>query len=877
MQKTVRALAAMAVLALLPVTFGTPSAVAAGETLTPSSTSFGYNAGPYTNVNVSGLVGAACDVPSGCDIHEFSVNVPPGYYAGLRAQGKVGIVQIAASWADNDNDFDLALKDDAGNPIATSGFGNSDFERINYTELPSGQYSIEMAIFRTLNASFHMDVRLIETTPTPTAVAPGDGGLSFSNSTPVALERSSGEPNMEIAPDGAVFVDIPLGAGTNSILYKSTDNSDTFKPLAPLHLNNNPLPTNAAGGGDSGAAIDPQGRICFSELNTLLSLAVGCSSDGGKTFPLSDSSIADPDTPLVDRQWQVATPQKEQYISAQFGILTAGTSQPGIRLWKEVAGSDKFLQVQEIDAGVAMKTYNMAVDMTDTDANGGTVVQAYLRPNEGADKPTNPHQLMVWQTNDGGTTATKHVVANLPTSPGNNFASVDVDRSGNVYVAWSEQGTWDILYSVAKKGDLDHWSAPVRVNAEPLARTAIQPTIKVGDRGRVFIGFYAAPQYGNPDSLPAGEWNAFMSVSTDGACQLDATPCAKPVFHQEQITEHVVQHRGICLGGTGCGGDPYYGDRSMLEYLDIAFSPATGQAHVVTTDSSRTNGGTTITMYRQVSGPSAFAAAAPVAGVDRRTTSAEDPGEDAMWPYESPAPSTHTPAADIRKVSVSYPDVKTLRVVMQLSDVSGFQEAITNGVGDTLVVATRFSTDLDVLWVGMRVPKNGSPTFAAGHLTGGLLVDTYAPDSAIDVTGAIDTDARTITMDVPLDSLKTTLQQPDTAQGAAPQVPAVAPAGRTLYGVTGFSYVTTERTEDTTAKHWLDVAPAFTTGAVVPPRVPDEPTRPGGGTGGTGGNGTGGGGDDEIATTGAPGWAGLVALGIAAVAVVGFRVRRRTG
>ena len=874
--KALKALAAVAVSVLLPLTFGLPRAAAAGETLSPSAPSFGYDAGPYTNVNVSGLVGAACDVPSGCDIHAFSVSVPDGYYEGLRAEGKVGVVQIAASWGDNDDDFDLALKNSDGDPIATSGFGNSDFERINYTELASGSYTVEMAIFRALNQSFHVDVRLLEFTPSPTAVAAGDGGLAFSQATPVALERSSGEPNMEVAPGGDVFVDIPLGAGTNSILYKSTDRGETFKPLAPDHPNNNPLRNNAAGGGDSGTAIDPAGRICFSELNTLLSLGIGCSSDGGKTFPLADPLVLDPTTPLVDRQWQAATPQGEQFISAQFGILTGATSQPGIRLWKEAADASAFTQVQAIDSGLAMKTYNMAVDLSDTDAGGGTVVQAYLRPNAEADKAINPHQLMVWSTTDGGATVAKHKVRNLPTTPGNNFASVDVDKAGNVYVAWSEQGTWDIYYSVARKGALDTWSTPVRVNAEPSARTAIQPTIKVGDRGRVFVGFYAAEQYGNPDSLAEGAWHAYLAVSTDGACQLDASPCTRPTFHQQRVTDHVAQHRGICLGGTGCGGDPYYGDRSMLEYLDIAFAPDTGAAYVVTTDSSRTNRGTTITLYRQVGGPSAFAGKPLVSGEVRTDGAADDAGEDAEWPYESVAPSASTGSADIRRVAVSYPDAATLRVVMTMSEVTDFAGALDAGVGNELLVATRFATDLDVFWVGMRVPRDGAPSFAAGHLDGGTLVDVYAADSGITVQGAVDTEARTIAMDVPVASLTTTLQKPQSVAGAAPVVRGVGPA-RPLYAVTGFSLVGVTSADDDLAKHWLDVAPSSSAIGLTVPRAPGGTTGPGDGTGTGGTGGSGGSGDDDLATTGAPGWLAIGGLVAAAAAAAGVTLRRRFG
>lgn len=791
-----------AVLAVVP-------ARAAGETLSPASPRFSYDAGPFTNANVGGLLLGSCDAPEGCDEHEFTVSIPAGYYEGLRRQGRTGVVQVALSWEDVANDFDLVLANADGDPIATSGFGNSDFERINFTELPSGTYTVQVTIFRVVNASFHVDVSLQSFVSTPTVSQADAGGMTFGNATPVTLERSSGEPDIDIAPNDDVYVNFPLGAGTNSILFKSTDDGNTFKPLGALHPNNNPLPANILGGGDSYIAIDPTGRFCFSELNTLLSLGIGCSNDGGKTFPVADALAIDPQTPLVDRQWQAATPQGEQFLSAQYGIVDGEVSHPGIRLFKEVAnGTSLFEMIQEIDTGRSMKSYNMVADPTDTDANGGTIVNAYLRSNQGADKLAKPHELMVWQSTDGGETITTHRVAALPTTPGNNFASVDIDRQGNVYVAWSEQGTWDIFYSIARKGHLDSWSKPVRVNADPRARTAIQPTIKVGDRGRVYVGYYGAEQYGNPDNLTNGVWNAYVAWSANGACMLDASPCAAPAFHQAQVTNHPVQHRGICLGGTGCGGDPYYGDRSMLEFLDIAFSPSTGQAHVVVTDSSRTNGGTTITLYHQLAGPSAYAGKPAISVPSRVGSSVSDASGDAGWPYESPPPMAATPGADILSVAVSRAGAN-FKIVMTVADASAFLDALQAGAGTELLIGTRFASELDVIWAGMRFAGR-EPEFVAGHMGGGLLVDTYVPDADIPVTGSVDEASGRITMEVPVSALKTQLQRPEGQDG--PFVPAFASATMPAYSVTGFSFAGVTTIDDDVAKHLLDVTPSFTLG-----------------------------------------------------------------
>lgn len=787
------------------------SNAAGTHTITPSKTSFSYVAGPFTQVNVAGLVGGGCLVPDGCDLTDFTVSVPDSYYKKLRAQGKIGVVQIEQSWDSSADDFDLQLLK-GEEPIASSGLGNSTFERITFTELASGTYTIQSTLFRVLDASVRVRVRLIAMQPG--SVRLGGQPATFGGGTPVALERSSGEPNMEIAPNGDIYADIPLGAGTNSILYKSIDNGETFKPIAPLHPNNNPLSNNVIGGGDSGLAIDPKGRMCFSELNTLLSLGIGCSDDGGMTWTIADPLIVDPATPLVDRQWQAATPQGEQFISAQFGLVSAGPSQPGIRAYKEVATTGQFVKVADIDTGKAMKSYNLAVDPSDTDANGGTVVQAYLRPNTSLDLATRPNELMIWRTTDGGATTSRHSVARLPTIPGNNFCSVAIDRAGNIYVAWTEQGTWDVYYTVASKANPNKWTRPVRVNAEPTARTAIQPTIKVGDRGRVFIGYYAAEQYGDPNKLPNGVWHAYMSVSTNGACQLDARPCATPTFAQSRITDHPVQHRGICLGGTGCGGDPYHGDRSMLEYLDIEFSPRTGQAHVIVTDSSRAAGNTTITMYHQTGGPSAYAKSPAIRGKPRRFAATASSGVavmdqagDASWTTDSPIPSNDVAGADIRMVTVARPNRDTIRLGIVVGDLqeAELRKALALGGGKELLIGARFATETDVMWAGLAYNPIDGLMFVGGHLANGILVDAYEAE-AIGIAGSID--GNKISIDIRLSALETTPQVP---QGATARKFRSVAQSTTLYAVTAFSFASPTTFDDPfIAKHWLDVAPAFT-------------------------------------------------------------------
>ncbi|HEV7888685.1 MAG TPA: hypothetical protein VGO92_14100, partial [Acidimicrobiales bacterium] len=293
-------------------------------------------------------------------------------------------------------------------------------------------------------------------------------------------------------------------------------------------------------------------------------------------------------------------------------------------------------------------------------------------------------------------------------------------------------------------------------------------------------------------------------------------------------------------------------------------SPVTGQAHVITTDSSRSNQGTTVTMYRQTAGPSAFAAAGTVAGVSRVAEQVGDPADDAGWPYESALPSQAAPGGDIKSVALSRPDSATLRTTIQVADVSKLVQAVQTGLGRQLLIATRFATPLDVFWVGLRVNLDGTQAAAGGHLPGNGLVDAYVSDAAITPKATIDAAANTIVLDTPVAQFKTTLQQPATVTTAAPVVQGFQ-NGDPLFAVTGFSLVGVNSSSDPAAKHWLDVAPAFTFAAAA--NTSNIP--PGGGAGATAGG-------PLPATGSSNGPARETGAVVLAVALALVAIRRRT-
>jgi hypothetical protein len=227
---------------------------------------------------------------------------------------------------------------------------------------------------------------------------------------------------------------------------------------------------------------------------------------------------------------------------------------------------------------------------------------------------------------------------------------------------------------------------------------------------------------------------------------------------------------------------------------------------------------------------------------------------------------TAAPGADITKVQLSLPNAgKTLRATLHLSDAAALDAATVAGLGKELFLGVRFATHDDVFWLGWVRPLGQSGSAAAGHLDC-ILSCGYLASPAIHATSTgPDTATNTLTIDVPVADLKTTLLRP--AGVTAPVVQAFTPGQTPLYSVAGYSFAATTTADDNAVnKNPLDVTPSFTftTAAqseVTGPPTPEKPP--------TTGNNSGGG---DLATTGLPVGVGVLAL---LLVVAAYAARQR--
>jgi LPXTG-motif cell wall-anchored protein len=633
---------------------GMPSATAPARASTPTSSNISVpsSVGASNAKTWTGTVtgpgqdndGDCTNSDSNVDGHTINLTVP-----NLPTELTYKVT-FKAEWSDSVQDLILTVM--KGNKVIGTSDGGSPVESYTIAAAEPGTYKVYVCPFLTLADTAYTGTvttnTLLKKLPKPV----DSQGLKFSAAVPADIQRDEGEPVVEIDKSGRVYTCGPTGfSQAQDYAQVSTDGGDQF------HLLGEPPrgQFSAGGGGDCTIATSPEKNAegnyqwSYSGLSGLLEFATATSPDGGKTITPNALSLVGP---LVDRQWIVATSTTRVFQSFN-------RAQP--RRIEVCESNDKGL------------TYP-----TCTVVGPDSLFPGPMKMIPGNLNPVNPGKPIVyfpWSQDttvklavsmDDGDTWNNCLVGTTAGEPGNLFPVADADKKGNIYVAYGDDGDFNIYMKSLKLAKLANcqggtagradfmddpgFSDPVVVNRKPV-QTALFPwLVASGKPGRVGVAMYGTQTPGRGDSLKPKSWNVYVNQSLNALS-------ASPDFSQVRATTHPMHYDQVCLFGIACTAG---GDRSLVDFFAIDYNPRNGE-YVVVFDTAHKRpddvAGTVSTpmVFRQIAGPSNGGGTVDRRGRSVLRKASDDPKGDALAEYSSlvlPPESSNVPAADIEHVEV---------------------------------------------------------------------------------------------------------------------------------------------------------------------------------------------------------------------------------
>jgi hypothetical protein len=350
--------------------------------------------------------------------------------------------------------------------------------------------------------------------------------LSFGHAVVVDHQRVTGEPSLSISPtlNGSghhdVYVSAPWGFSTTaSFVWKSEDGGQTFHLVgAEVPPEGKPAST-CAGGGDSSIVNDTAGNLYFADLQGFTNVSDSVSTDGGNTFftTCNSANAGDVDRPWLATYVDPLTTGREYMTVDQVNqcTLNCGLGQVGSNIVEvtQASGSAAATQVfsplpaQQIEpdgivggAVVDQRNGDLYIVHTALTNNSGQLVG-------GGDGNTNTNAIVVDRfpggysqsvatpipptsisvctpyNTSGSAPCQSETAAHSPldsngnstVNNGQDFATIAIDTSGNLYVVWaqspvdSSSGNVDgptTIYMASSTNGGVTWSAPINVSSQ---------------------------------------------------------------------------------------------------------------------------------------------------------------------------------------------------------------------------------------------------------------------------------------------------------------------------------------------------------------------------------------------------------------------------
>ena len=278
-------------------------------------------------------------------------------------------------------------------------------------------------------------------------------------------------------------------------------------------------------------------------------MLVARSADGGVTWGPPATLISDGAQFFNDKGSIAADPVDANFVYAVWDRLTTTNLGPA---WfaRTIDGGATWEPAHvSFDPGVGNQTLGSQLAVLP----GGVLVNVFTEIDVTAGGATSTSLRAIQSTDHGDTWGAPFTVAPLRSigtidpqtganvRDGSDLASVTVDRSGTIYVAWADSrfsnGARDGIALARSTDGGQTWSAPVRVNAQ-INAAAFMPTVHVRDDGVIGVTYFdLRNNSGDAATLPTDYWLAtstdavsFIESHVSGPFDLDRAPNADGLF-----------------------------------------------------------------------------------------------------------------------------------------------------------------------------------------------------------------------------------------------------------------------------------------------------------------------------------------------------------
>jgi hypothetical protein len=366
------------------------------------------------------------------------------------------------------------------------------------------------------------------------ALAPVGGAVASAATfgTPVVVSGDdASEPGIDVAPDGTLYVNAPVGVlsnipGSPSNVYRSDDGGASWAKLPAS------LKANLPGGGDSDIAISPNGTLSETDL-WLGNSTVATSSDKGQTW------TAQPVQGVVgqDRQWVTATSGGRVYHVVH--QLPSG-------LWVSRSIDYGLTYPQQVVAA-------SAADQTGCICPPGNIVSedgGLTGDKVGGVYATSVGGVGFYRSTNGGLTFTNTTPGPASSATTNGGFPVVADGgNGHLAVVWQAvTGSASTVLFTTSNDFGATWAAPRTIVS---SGTSLYPWVAYSG-SKIAVSLYHTDAAGTPDTVAEGsQWFESYLESTDGGATFSALQVADPT---------VVKTGPACTGGINCASDRELGD-----------------------------------------------------------------------------------------------------------------------------------------------------------------------------------------------------------------------------------------------------------------------------------------------------------------------------